>query len=168
MLWQAYIKLCSALGSNDLETDSVCISLLHICSCHLIPVLSGLNAATDSFTQSACKGPLHASTCFWKCPFAGDEYVEWVGTSIDHFGGVTSPYHKNILPGAREFTNKVGCARSEYSQKLSWCCLFTIGSMSAILVVDRESFKPWNLNPQHWVGEKGLPRGTELPRYKFS
>lgn len=37
----------------------------------------------------------------------GDEYVDWVGTSIDHFGGITAPYTKNLLPYAFEFADKV-------------------------------------------------------------
>lgn len=39
--------------------------------------------------------------------FQGDEYVDWVGMSLYHWGN-TYPYVNNVLPDARKFTSTVG------------------------------------------------------------
>ena len=41
------------------------------------------------------------------CAFLqGDDYVDWVGLSIYHFG-TTYPYGQNVLPEAHELTSTV-------------------------------------------------------------
>lgn len=36
----------------------------------------------------------------------GDDYVDWVGLSLYHFG-TTFPYDQNVLPEAQKFTSTV-------------------------------------------------------------
>ena len=36
----------------------------------------------------------------------GDDYVDWVGMSLYHFGTIY-PYDRNVLPEARKFTSTV-------------------------------------------------------------
>ena len=68
-------------------------------------------------TQHAARcsaAALQAAACSraerWRCcARPGDEYVEWVGMSVDHFGGSARPFDTNERPAAREFAHTVRC-----------------------------------------------------------
>ncbi|KAK9791841.1 hypothetical protein WJX73_008926 [Symbiochloris irregularis] len=54
--------------------------------------------------------------------YPGDEYVDWVGTTIDHFGGAMPPFLENSLPTPNQFaflltdpSNKLGNLYGRFS-----------------------------------------------------